>query len=363
MKARIVVLLTGVMVVVLTLLGAVALAQEVPPPYAGLENPFPWDDKAAQEAGKPIYERSCLACHGVTGAGIKESDFSTEDSAMHLEERPDLHFWILTEGNLSRGMPPYKSSLTDEQRWQTLNYIWSLGMAPAVPAPTPTPAQAPAVVAGKIEVIVPPKTRSGQELTFVASLQDNAGKPIGNVPVTFFIDVDFFTQALMEIGQAETDVKGIAQLKYTPRLAGPGEVVARYQSIEGRTEIELAESDTLFYQTETGLRSPPAGQDIFIGPEGAMELQGMGNAPLSALRLTGGIFSWLLLFAGVLALIWIAYFRVMYQVYRIPETGGVTADPSARRFPILVLVFIVVAGIIITLMVLTGPYSHFHLAP
>lgn len=358
-----IVLLTGLIVVVLTLLGAAVLAQEVPPPYTGMKNPFPWDDKAAQQAGKAIYERSCLACHGATGAGLKDFDFSTEDSAMHLEERPDLHFWILTEGNLSKGMPPYKSSLNDEQRWQTLNYIWSLGKAPAAPTPTPTPAPAPVVVAGIMEIIAPPQARSGEALTIVASLQDDSSQPVRNVPVTFFIDVDFFTRDLMKIGEAQTDAKGIAQFKYTPKLAGPAEVVARYQSIEGRAKINLAESDTPLYQTEVGLRPPPAGKDIFIGPEGAMELLGEGNAPLTALRLTGGVFSWLLLFVGVLAIIWIAYFRVMYQVYRIPETRGVTTDPSARRFPTLVLVVIVVSGIVMTLMVLTGPYSHFHLNP
>ena len=85
-------------------------------------------------------------------------------------------------------------------------------------------------------------------------------------------------------------------------------------------------------------------------------------AGLTALRLPGGGFSWLLLFVAVLAIVWIAYFRVMYLVYRIPAAGGVT-DPAARHFPILVLVFIVVTGIMMTLMVLTGPYSHFHLHP
>lgn len=42
---------------------AVLAQEEVPAPYAELENPFPWDDASAQQAGEEVYKNSCLGCH------------------------------------------------------------------------------------------------------------------------------------------------------------------------------------------------------------------------------------------------------------------------------------------------------------
>ncbi len=94
----------------LWVLAAAVLAQEeaeVPGPYAGLENPFPWSDAPAQEAGKELYQQSCIGCHGASGSSLAGADFSAADFPQRLEERPDLHFWILSEGRLDEGMPPY----------------------------------------------------------------------------------------------------------------------------------------------------------------------------------------------------------------------------------------------------------------
>ncbi len=121
-------------------LATAVLAQtELPPPYAGLKNPFPWSDATAQEAGKGLYQRSCSGCHGADGGSIAGANFSAAGYAQSLEERPDLSFWILSEGKLDKGMPPYKSSLSEEQRWQILTYLWSLGVEVAPPVVSPPP--------------------------------------------------------------------------------------------------------------------------------------------------------------------------------------------------------------------------------
>jgi mono/diheme cytochrome c family protein len=135
------------MVTIYFLLSVLAIAvhaqTEPPSPYAGLKNPFPWSDTAAQEAGKGLYQQSCSGCHGANGGSITRADFSAPDYAQSLEERPDLSFWILSEGRLDKGMPAYKSSLSEEQRWQTLTYLWSLGAEVAPPVVSPPP-EAPA---------------------------------------------------------------------------------------------------------------------------------------------------------------------------------------------------------------------------
>lgn len=112
----------------LWVLTTAVLAQGEPPsPYAGLQNPFPWSDTSAQETGKGLYQQQCSGCHGADGSNLAGSDFSAASYPRSLEERPDLYFWMLSEGWLDNGMPAYKSSLSEEQRWQVLTYIWSLG--------------------------------------------------------------------------------------------------------------------------------------------------------------------------------------------------------------------------------------------
>ncbi len=126
----------------LWILATAVLAQEeteVPTPYAGLRNPFSWSDTSAQEAGKALYQQSCSGCHGANGGNIARTDFSAADYPRSLEERPDLYFWILSEGELDEGMPPYKSSLSEEQQWQVLTYLWSLGTEVAPQEVTPPP--------------------------------------------------------------------------------------------------------------------------------------------------------------------------------------------------------------------------------
>ena len=121
-------------------LATAVLAQgEPPPPYAGLKNPFPWTDTSAQETGKGIYEHSCRSCHGASGNNVPIADFSTTNYSSNLQARPDYYFWVTSEGRLDKGMPAYNSYLSDEQRWQVLTYVWSLGtrvVGNAIPGPS-----------------------------------------------------------------------------------------------------------------------------------------------------------------------------------------------------------------------------------
>lgn len=336
--------------------GISALAQDgVPPPYAGLKNPFPWDDASAQAAGKQVYQQYCLGCHGITGSGHPRADFSTQDYPQRLEATPDLYYWILTEGKMEQGMPPFKSSLSDEQRWQSLTYIWSLGKASTV-----TPAPGP-LETGLLQLNSARQIEAGQPLTMSAILLDKAGKPIPGVTVAFFTSENFFTTGLMSIGDATTDDQGVAIFTFVPRRAGSTRLVARYGGSEASATALVTETDKVLYRTEAGIRLPTAGPEILIGPRTATEPT-EGQAPTSALRLPGGLLSWLWLFVMALALIWGTYFRVMYQVLRIPayrRSGGL----NLRLVPQIGLLIIALIGILMVLMVITGPYSHFHLSP
>ncbi len=342
------------------------LAQGEPPsPYAGQKNPFLWSDTSVQEMGKRVYQQSCLGCHGVKGANLATSDFSLADYPQRLEERPDLYFWVLSEGRLDKGMPPYKSSLSEEQRWQVLTYLWSLGAA-TPPEVTPLPAKPPVEVEnGTLLLTAPEQAPSGQLLILSILLQDSQGKPIGSATVKFFIRVDFFSNGLMEIGETVTNDQGAAKFEYTPRQTGDTQIIARYgddglSTIETTTIVNLTESDEPFYQAEAGIRLPAPGTEVLIGPESALELGEGGKAPASAFRLPGGILSWLLLLVVTVMLIWFTYFRVMYQALRIPIVSEIR-DIDTRLVPLVGLAIVVVLSILLVLMLITGPYSHFHL--
>ena len=102
----------------------------MPPFYAGMKPPFPWGDKTAVEKGKLLYEKTCKRCH----YPWKEppppyfNRMSLLDPPT-MEEHADYYFWTVSEGRLHFGgtMPAFKTILPEKQRWQLLNYLWSLG--------------------------------------------------------------------------------------------------------------------------------------------------------------------------------------------------------------------------------------------
>ncbi len=364
MKLKLLLIFVPVTLLLLVLAAAVMAQEppgEVPSPYTGLKNPFAWDDTSARESGKKLYQQSCLGCHGANGDNIARADFSTADFSQNVEGRPDFYFWRLSEGKIDEGMPSYKSSLSEEQRWQVLTYLRSLGKA--VPPEVTPPAKPPAEEEkGILQLTVPEQAQSGQPLTMSATLQDNQGKPIGNALVKFFIRVDFFASGLMEIEEAVTNEQGVATFEYVPQLTGNIQIVARHEggSHETAVTVSLAETAEPFYQPQAGIRLPAPGKDVFIGPKSALELGEMGEAPTSAFRLPGGILSWLLIVVATVMLIWGTYFRVLYQLFRIPVVSEIE-DTNTRLVPLIGMVIAVAGGIVLVLLLLTGPYSHFHL--
>ena len=342
--------------------GAAVFAQDepVPPPYAGMKNPFPWDDATAQNAGKRTYQQQCLGCHGVTGNNLNQFNFAATDFPAKMEGRPDFYFWILSEGRLQQGMPPYKGALSEQERWQTLNYIWLLGNPQAAP-----PASAPANDAGgTLQLSAPAQATAGESLSFTITLRDSKEQPIANARIRYFFQVTFFASGLMEIGQAETNANGVATLEFAPRLSGDLDVVAKSDSLQATSKLTLAEAEEPFYEPEAAFLMPQLGPGVFMGPASARTLGTDDPAPTSALRLPGGLVSWLFLLAAAMGLIWVSYFRVFRQLMGIPIAQDIRRDGvDTRLMPRLGMAYVIFMGVLLILMIMTGPYSHFHLHP
>jgi len=98
-------------------------------PYAG--------QQAAVDAGKALFTRNCVACHGKMGQGTGNVP-SLVGGKLKGVAAGEV-FWFVTKGDTDNGMPSW-AFLPDEKRWQIVTYVEALvsgkaGSASAAPAP------------------------------------------------------------------------------------------------------------------------------------------------------------------------------------------------------------------------------------
>lgn len=119
---------TGLLIIAFLFANLMAVSQDfapwpVPDEAAAVENPVP-ADKASLEAGKNLYDLQCKACHGEQGKGdglIKSASLVSED---FKQQSDGAIFHKLQEG---RGQMPSFAALPDEQLWNVINYVRTLG--------------------------------------------------------------------------------------------------------------------------------------------------------------------------------------------------------------------------------------------
>lgn len=102
---------------------APAAANNYKNPYKGNPN--------ATAAGKTLFKQFCAICHGDKGkgdglAGINLKPRPANFTKDAVQSQTDgAIFWKMTEGRAP--MASYKTVLTEQQRWQLVNYIRELG--------------------------------------------------------------------------------------------------------------------------------------------------------------------------------------------------------------------------------------------
>jgi mono/diheme cytochrome c family protein len=127
-----------------------------PDPYAGKTDPIPypkvipasdqpqgwglWEASALQE-GKELYVERCLTCHGCAGNGLGSYAGTLTVTPANFKQEPirsmpeDQWFWHVSEGVQGTVMPPWKESLSEQERWKVIRYVREIFASPVMHDP------------------------------------------------------------------------------------------------------------------------------------------------------------------------------------------------------------------------------------
>jgi len=92
-----------------------------PPSAKTTKNPY---EGQQPDAGAPLYQARCAACHGPNGEGSGNIPNLIGEKAQGASDG-EL-FWYVTKGDLNNGMPSWQG-LPEKERWQIISFLRVLG--------------------------------------------------------------------------------------------------------------------------------------------------------------------------------------------------------------------------------------------
>jgi mono/diheme cytochrome c family protein len=120
----------GVLVVVAYTL-AYTVAPNIPtPPVPFAQDPTP-ETPETIDAGRAVFQANCAICHGPRGLGDGPQAFLLQPRPVNLQlhvpqHAPgEIYYWI-SNGVAGTGMPAWKDTLTETQRWEVVRYLQAL---------------------------------------------------------------------------------------------------------------------------------------------------------------------------------------------------------------------------------------------
>jgi mono/diheme cytochrome c family protein len=97
-------------------------------PTSGDQGWQAWE-AAELQAGKELYVDRCLTCHGCAGNGLGSYGGTLVVTPADFKQEPFRNmkdpewFWHVSEGVQGTVMPPWKESMSGEERWQVIRYV------------------------------------------------------------------------------------------------------------------------------------------------------------------------------------------------------------------------------------------------
>ncbi|HEY6204361.1 MAG TPA: cytochrome c [Candidatus Limnocylindria bacterium] len=124
----------GVLVVVSYAL-AFTVAPNIPTPAVPftarfVQNPTP-DTRQSIDSGRAAFQANCAICHGPRALGDGPQAFVLNPKPVNLQLHVPQHapgevyYWI-TNGVAGTGMPAWKDTLSETQRWEVVRYLQAL---------------------------------------------------------------------------------------------------------------------------------------------------------------------------------------------------------------------------------------------
>jgi mono/diheme cytochrome c family protein len=98
-------------------------------PPSGTDVGWPAWTAAGLQEGKELYNVNCMTCHGCSGNGLGTYGGTLVVTPANFKQEPfrsmpdDQWFWHVSEGVQGTVMPPWKESLTEDQRWKAIRYV------------------------------------------------------------------------------------------------------------------------------------------------------------------------------------------------------------------------------------------------
>lgn len=95
-----------------------------------LNNPLSGISEATNK-GEKLFDQNCTTCHGTSGKGDGPTADMLDTKPANLmsskvqKESDGALFWKITNGK--GAMASYKKDLSEEERWQLVNYVRKLG--------------------------------------------------------------------------------------------------------------------------------------------------------------------------------------------------------------------------------------------